>query len=740
MNTLRLSLEQLLPHEQFVRETLRGLLRDPTLVEDAVQETWLRAWRRPPSALQEPRTWLARTARNLAIGRWRSERRRMAREQAVATAGEAESAATSLRRVEMCQQVVAAILALDEPYRTVVLLRYEQGLDFAAIARRLGRSPATVRSQLSRAHDQLRQRLDREFGGREAWAAIAVAFVGAPAVVPTGGVVVAAVALASALAVGVWTVWPGSDLAPPALPGPTLDAVAAVAVVPDASPTPRDDERARVAAERPQEPRAANALREPAVLFDRSWYEDFELATFSFEHGLRDDPGLRVTRNDWDLVLDSDKFRVGMVVDDHSLIADLGPLEPAVFGTVELPSLLPATEARVLVGHAYYVGTRDDDTTLATVLFVREHRAGRTTEFDWFTTDGTGRWQGSVADPGNGRAWVGELTELYRRQLAALDVRALARPEVVLQLRGGAGGGNLRRLDLAGEINGYVEGKSEQRLDVLAPPAADERCLAWSTGGTVPVGSTFVITRIEYRGGCRGDGNGRGAFRVVVNDHALVDRPTSSEPIAGIWTGRVGVANGAEHRTFFEIGNSSWGEVQISGAFEAGQGLPGFGGTNAGFGKPPVVDPVPPRRLGVPEVRLQVRTGAVGGNACRFDLRARQSSYVDRVESAPLDFSMPLPPDQRCVAYGTGGLLEPGVTFVVTSVRFRARVGEGHGAPLRIVVAGVELVKSGSAATAAEGEQAGEFEIPAGEETRTYVEVGNSSYVDVVLSGRFEYR
>ena len=39
--------DQLLHHEHFVRQTLHGLLRDPAAIDDAVQETWLRAWRRP---------------------------------------------------------------------------------------------------------------------------------------------------------------------------------------------------------------------------------------------------------------------------------------------------------------------------------------------------------------------------------------------------------------------------------------------------------------------------------------------------------------------------------------------------------------------------------------------------------------------------------------------------------------------------------------------------------------------
>jgi hypothetical protein len=82
--------------------------------------------------------------------------------------------------METRHHVVAAILELDELYRSVVLLRYEQNLSPQGIGKRLGRSEATVRSRLSRAHVRLRERLDREFGDRRQWAALALPIVGKP--------------------------------------------------------------------------------------------------------------------------------------------------------------------------------------------------------------------------------------------------------------------------------------------------------------------------------------------------------------------------------------------------------------------------------------------------------------------------------------------------------------------------------------------------------------------------------
>src|SRR5688572_24404357 len=167
-------LEEWLRHEGFLRKTLRGLLASEADVDDALQQTWTKLLERPGAAPEEPRGWLTRVARNVAINGMRARRRRSEHEAEALPRARADSPAESAARVEALQRVGEAILALEEPYRSVVLLRHEQELDLATIARRLGRSEGTVRSQLSRAHELLRQKLDREFGGRERWALLAV--------------------------------------------------------------------------------------------------------------------------------------------------------------------------------------------------------------------------------------------------------------------------------------------------------------------------------------------------------------------------------------------------------------------------------------------------------------------------------------------------------------------------------------------------------------------------------------
>lgn len=164
-------------HEDFVRRVVRRILQDPGHEDDVVQGTWLRvieSRNRSFDSIGGARAWLSRVSTNVARSLQRSESARARREERVASTEYGESANQSAERVEARQRVAQRVLDLEEPYKTVVLLRYEEGLSPREIAQRLDRSPGTIRSQLSRAHGILRTELDAEFGDRGVWAALAV--------------------------------------------------------------------------------------------------------------------------------------------------------------------------------------------------------------------------------------------------------------------------------------------------------------------------------------------------------------------------------------------------------------------------------------------------------------------------------------------------------------------------------------------------------------------------------------
>jgi RNA polymerase sigma factor (sigma-70 family) len=160
--------QRLLAEEPFVRALARALVGGDA--EDVVQQTWLRALQGGGEPVRSPRSWLARIVHNVAANDRRGARRRRERERATAAEPLVPSSAELMEREESRRALVRAVDALEAPLRTVVLLRWFDGLPPRAIARRLGVPVTTVGNRLRRAHALLRERLDAQHGGeRRAW-------------------------------------------------------------------------------------------------------------------------------------------------------------------------------------------------------------------------------------------------------------------------------------------------------------------------------------------------------------------------------------------------------------------------------------------------------------------------------------------------------------------------------------------------------------------------------------------
>jgi RNA polymerase sigma-70 factor (ECF subfamily) len=165
----RVDADALLAHGEFVRALARKLVFEDDRADDVVQETWLAALEHAPERPRSLRAWLARVARNVALKASRAESRRRRREEHAPLPRPPEAPPDAVDRLARGRQVVEAVLALDEPYRTTVVLRFYEDLEPSEIARRLGVNGATVRTRLKRGLDMLRARLDREAGDRRAW-------------------------------------------------------------------------------------------------------------------------------------------------------------------------------------------------------------------------------------------------------------------------------------------------------------------------------------------------------------------------------------------------------------------------------------------------------------------------------------------------------------------------------------------------------------------------------------------
>lgn len=572
-----LSAQTLLEHERFVRAVARGLLGDAHAAEDVAQDAWVRALQRAPGA-GSLRAWLGTVTKNLVHDARRRAERRAEREERAARVEAQESVDTAFERLSVQRDVVEAILGLGEPYRSVVLLRYYHELEPSAIAARLGAKPATVRTQLVRAHELLRAKLDARYR-RDNWAALLLPR--GVALAKSGIHSVTAITLTTAAALAVVLIWGVAEVssgrASPDVRVAVQDGPSAVSVPSEIVPAPRlDTERVEaVVPVRAAEPQARKLAGETlfarAELFDQVVH-GADKAFFSFQHGLRDDPGHRVTDSDWELAFQRNEFGVITCVDDHSRIVDLGSVHLAQLSG--LGSLPDVERVPVLLGHSYFVWTRDYDTDMAAAFEVVELVPGDRCVLEWYAAKLGGAAQGSFRDESGGLA-----EKLLAMRCALRERNPLRGPHVVLQVRGGAGG-NPNRIDMAGECWKYIYQVSPRPLDLITPIDTREKSVAYFEGGFIPEDKVFVVTRVRYSGIQREDSRRDGEFKVVLQGETIYDSESiegeqETEPlIDGRWIGRVEIRPGDEVLTYLEVANSSGGEVVFDGEFIDRERLP----------------------------------------------------------------------------------------------------------------------------------------------------------------------
>lgn len=245
---------QLTAEGRALRQLARSLL-DPSEVDDVLQDAAVAALQ--PARARAHGPWLRGLVRNLALLRRRSQARRRAREFAVARplADAASDPAAVAMQTELMRDVAAAVHDLAEPYRTVVALRFWQGLLPEAIAAQLDVPRNTVRTRLQRGLAMLRAQLDAKYGKRERWAAPLGALVGVRAAAPAaaGSVLFVGMLMNGKLLLGAAAVLVAAAAIPWSLAGGAGDPAARaesatpLAVAAAKEPTPAANERVALA-------------------------------------------------------------------------------------------------------------------------------------------------------------------------------------------------------------------------------------------------------------------------------------------------------------------------------------------------------------------------------------------------------------------------------------------------------------------------------------------------------------
>ena len=162
-------------HNRLLFRTGRSILKSDAETEDALQESYLRAWRslacfRADSKLS---TWLVRIVINEALGRLRRRGAQVIPMDATmdddgapiedAVAGNADQQPERIAmRADIRRLMEARIDTLPESFRTVFMLRAVQELSVEEVAAALDLPEATVRTRFFRARALLREGLSRD--------------------------------------------------------------------------------------------------------------------------------------------------------------------------------------------------------------------------------------------------------------------------------------------------------------------------------------------------------------------------------------------------------------------------------------------------------------------------------------------------------------------------------------------------------------------------------------------------
>jgi RNA polymerase sigma-70 factor (ECF subfamily) len=156
---LREAFERFREHEPYIRGIVLGILRDRERTDDVIQETYVVALANG-AAVRDPRSWLARVARNLALLARRRAARRSRNEQEAARRDAVGPVDDALADAEARLRVFRALRRLPALDRALLSLRYAEKTNFLDIGARVGMSAEAARSRVRRALDALREAIN----------------------------------------------------------------------------------------------------------------------------------------------------------------------------------------------------------------------------------------------------------------------------------------------------------------------------------------------------------------------------------------------------------------------------------------------------------------------------------------------------------------------------------------------------------------------------------------------------
>ncbi|MDF1839707.1 MAG: sigma-70 family RNA polymerase sigma factor, partial [Planctomycetota bacterium] len=166
------TIETLLGDSNWLREICRQMTTDECLAEDLLQEGWLHALRHGGGGIQAPRSWFRRIVLNIRTGNFRAQGPRLERERSygglrLEQNDRALEPGEVLERAELRRLVGEAVLALEEPIRETLMLRFFEDRSVVSIAEHQGVSAETVRKRVNQGLEQVRRQVGSKYPGEK---------------------------------------------------------------------------------------------------------------------------------------------------------------------------------------------------------------------------------------------------------------------------------------------------------------------------------------------------------------------------------------------------------------------------------------------------------------------------------------------------------------------------------------------------------------------------------------------
>ena len=207
MHTTIPHVDALTIHSDFLRRMARALLRSPDQADDLVQDTFVVAMQKEPKDAETVRPWLLGIMRNQLRNRRRGAKRRHDRHRRGARPEALPATAELIEKEDIRRRVVDALMSLDEPLRTTMVLRFYEHLPPRDVALRMECPVETVRTRTRRGLDRMRSTLDDGHDGdRKKWMAALMPWALPPSVATAGAAAATSVwfkATAAVVLVGV---------------------------------------------------------------------------------------------------------------------------------------------------------------------------------------------------------------------------------------------------------------------------------------------------------------------------------------------------------------------------------------------------------------------------------------------------------------------------------------------------------------------------------------------------------